>query len=69
VFSFFFNNFFNDKVDLKEHQGFRGGLTTDGTSGVVAPYWANERFELIYHVVTYMPTSTFFTFTQSSKFQ
>jgi hypothetical protein len=56
-------------VDLKEHQGFRGGLTTDGTSGVVAPYWANERFELIYHVVTYMPTSTFFTFTQSSKFQ
>jgi hypothetical protein len=43
-------------VDLKEHQGFRGGLTTDGTVGVVAPYWANERCELIYHVVTFMPT-------------
>jgi hypothetical protein len=46
-------------VDLKEHQGFRGGLPADGSTGVVAPYWASERFELIYHVVTFMPTSSF----------
>ncbi len=43
-------------VDLQAHQGFRGGLHLDGSAGTAAPYYANDRFELIYHVVSWMPT-------------
>jgi hypothetical protein len=43
-------------VDLQAHQGFRGGLHLDGTAGTAAPYYSNDRFELIYHVVSWMPT-------------
>lgn len=43
-------------VEIQSHAGFKAGLAADGSNGTVAPYYANERYELVYHVVSYMPT-------------
>ncbi len=43
-------------VEISTHAGFKAGLAADGSNGTVTPYYANERYELVYHVVSYMPT-------------
>lgn len=43
-------------VEIQSHAGFKAGLAADGSNGTVTPYYANERYELVYHVVSYMPT-------------
>jgi hypothetical protein len=43
-------------VDLKTHVGFMGGLDANLTTGTVAPYYSNSTTEVIFHVVTNMPT-------------
>jgi hypothetical protein len=43
-------------VDLKTHVGFIGGLDPGLTTGLYAPYYANTTTEIIFHVVTNMPT-------------
>lgn len=43
-------------VNLATHPGFLGGLDTQGSTGKSAPYWANNSMEVIFHVITRMPT-------------
>eukprot|EP01028_Stygiella_incarcerata_P005580 TRINITY_DN2343_c1_g1_i2.p1 TRINITY_DN2343_c1_g1~~TRINITY_DN2343_c1_g1_i2.p1 ORF type:complete len:1241 (+),score=324.07 TRINITY_DN2343_c1_g1_i2:259-3981(+) len=43
-------------VDLGQHRGFMGGLDSDLSNGQYAPYFADVEMEVIFHVVTMMPT-------------
>lgn len=43
------------KIELDKHLGFLGGLR-EINDGKYAIYYANSQIEIIYHVVTYMPT-------------
>lgn len=43
-------------VNLATHPGFLGGLDTQGSTGKTAPYWANNSMEVVFHVITRMPT-------------
>lgn len=45
-----------EPVELSTHAGFLGGLDTYGTTGTHAPYYATPTAEVIFHVVTRMPT-------------
>eukprot|EP00698_Gefionella_okellyi_P005601 TRINITY_DN15095_c0_g1_i1.p1 TRINITY_DN15095_c0_g1~~TRINITY_DN15095_c0_g1_i1.p1 ORF type:complete len:1151 (-),score=221.33 TRINITY_DN15095_c0_g1_i1:75-3356(-) len=44
-------------VELATHPGFMGGLDRNSSAGKQAPYWADYRTEVIYHVPTMMPTN------------
>jgi hypothetical protein len=44
-------------VDLSTHRGFLGGLDSNLSTGSVAPYYANATTEVIFHVVTNMPSN------------
>jgi hypothetical protein len=44
-------------TDLASHRGFLGGLDPQGTTGPTAPYYASPSTEVIFHVVTRMPTA------------
>lgn len=44
-------------VDLSTHTGFMGGLDQGLSTGTIAPYYANVTTELLFHVVTLMPTN------------
>jgi len=45
-------------VDVKTHNGYLGGLDKKGlVHGKESPYFANAGLEVMYHVVTLMPTS------------
>jgi hypothetical protein len=44
-------------VDLGSHTGFMGGLDKNGSTGQSAPYFADYKTEITYHVPTMMPTS------------
>lgn len=44
-------------VDLATHRGFLGGLDSNLSTGSVAPYFANATTEVIFHVVTSMPSN------------
>lgn len=43
-------------VDLKTHTGFLGGLTSQA-NGSISPYYATSSQEVMFHVVTLLPTS------------
>lgn len=43
-------------IDVRSHAGFLGGLDPHVSSGVYAPYWASSTTELLFHVVSRMPT-------------
>ncbi|PVU90926.1 hypothetical protein BB559_004374 [Furculomyces boomerangus] len=45
-------------VDLENFSGYTGKLHSDGTDGKVAPYFATDYLELIFHDSTEMPTDT-----------
>eukprot|EP01129_Flabellula_baltica_P015513 TRINITY_DN7931_c0_g1_i2.p1 TRINITY_DN7931_c0_g1~~TRINITY_DN7931_c0_g1_i2.p1 ORF type:complete len:519 (-),score=74.87 TRINITY_DN7931_c0_g1_i2:1-1557(-) len=42
------------EIDLASHDGFRGGLNA-GTDGSSSIYYANEGYEVMFHVITMMP--------------
>ncbi|KAK2161338.1 hypothetical protein LSH36_118g01037 [Paralvinella palmiformis] len=44
------------EVELESHQGFMGGLQSNGSTGNTAPYYATSTQEVIYHVATRMPS-------------
>ncbi|XP_067682813.1 ral GTPase-activating protein subunit alpha-1-like isoform X5 [Haliotis asinina] len=46
------------EVDLETHQGFRGGLQANKTTGDTAPYYANSTCEVVFHVSTRIPSGT-----------
>jgi hypothetical protein len=43
-------------VDVSQHPGFLGGLDPHGATGKYTPYFATSSVEMIFHVVTRMPT-------------
>ena len=43
------------EVDLLRHDGFRGGLEGNLSTGKTAPYFANSLYEVIFHVSTRIP--------------
>lgn len=43
------------EIDLARHDGFRGGLEENLSTGKTAPYFANAFYEIIFHVSTRMP--------------
>ncbi|EFC50362.1 rap/ran GTPase-activating protein [Naegleria gruberi] len=45
-------------VPLQEHLGFMGGLDKNGSTGTNAPYYADYRTELMFHVPTMMPNNS-----------
>ncbi|KAJ3432181.1 rho gtpase-activating protein [Anaeramoeba flamelloides] len=46
------------EIEISNHLGYTGGLDKYGiTDGSSCPYFANFQFEIIWHVVTRMPTS------------
>lgn len=54
-----FSQFLRDlgwMVELPTHAGFMGGLDRKLTTGKLAPYWADYKSEVIFHVPTMMPT-------------
>ncbi|KAF0981277.1 hypothetical protein FDP41_012537 [Naegleria fowleri] len=44
-------------INLQDHLGFMGGLDKNGSTGVNAPYYADYRTELMFHVPTMMPNN------------
>jgi len=44
------------QVDLATHRGFMGGLDPYGSTGTTAPYYATSSLEVIFHIITRMPT-------------
>ncbi|GAB6020527.1 hypothetical protein CHUAL_003210 [Chamberlinius hualienensis] len=46
------------EVELKNHNGFMGGLQGNGSTGDTAPYYANSFLEVIFHVATRMPSNS-----------
>ena len=51
-------NFYRFKVDLEHHPGFLGGLSTNKSTGVSAPYFATSTQEVMFHVSTRMTAET-----------
>lgn len=47
----------NKQVDLSTHTGFMGGLESNLSTGVSAPYFATHAMEVLFHVSTRMPGS------------
>lgn len=45
------------EVDLTTHTGFRGGLQSNGSTGLTAPYYCTPLLEVIFHVSTRIPAS------------
>src|SRR3989338_4974602 len=52
-----FTNGLGWPVNLATHNGFIGGLDPLLTTGTDAPYWASSTLEVVFHVVTRMPTN------------
>ncbi|XP_041353753.1 ral GTPase-activating protein subunit alpha-1-like isoform X2 [Gigantopelta aegis] len=46
------------EVDLGSHQGFRGGLQANKTTGSTAPYYATSTYEAVFHVSTRIPSGS-----------
>jgi len=44
------------EVEMAKHHGFVGGLDRRGTTGAYSRYYASATVELVFHVVTLMPT-------------
>ncbi|KAL9648269.1 hypothetical protein ABK040_013888 [Willaertia magna] len=44
-------------VSLEQHLGFMGGLDKNGSTGVQAPYFADYKTEVMFHVPTMMPNN------------
>lgn len=42
---------------MQHHSEFLGGLDPRLTTGMYAPYWSNDSTEVIFHVVTRMPSN------------